>query len=134
MATVKVSYNGNLRNTCTHVKSGAQFITDAPIDNQGKGQSFSPTDLVATAYASCMMTIIGIYCQERDINFTHGEGTVEKIMASGPRRVGGLNIVLDLSNNGWTEKECIKIQKAAETCPVALSVSGDMKINLTYKF
>ena len=134
MATAKVSYNGNLRNTCTHLNSGAQFITDAPLDNKGKGESFSPTDLVATAYISCMFTIIGIYCQERDLNFVHGEGTVDKVMASNPRRIGELNITLDLSNNGWSEKECLKIERAARTCPVALSVSDNMKINLIFKF
>jgi uncharacterized OsmC-like protein len=134
MATVKITYSGNLRTTCTHEKSGTQLITDAPVDNKGKGESFSPTDLIAAAYVSCMMTIIGIYCQEHDLNFKHGEGTVEKIMASGPRRISALQIELDLSNNEWTEKECLKIERAAKTCPVALSVSSDMEINLTFKF
>lgn len=134
MATAKVSYNGNLRNICTHLNSGTQLITDAPLDNKGKGESFSPTDLVATAYVSCMMTIIGIYCQEHNLNFSHGEGTVDKVMASGPRRISALNIELDLSTNGWSEKECVKIERAAKTCPVALSVSENMEINLTFKF
>ena len=134
MATAKVTYTGNLRNTCTHVKSGTEFITDAPLDNKGKGESFSPTDLVATAYISCMMTIIGIYCQEHGLDFSHGEGTVEKIMVSNPRRIGQLIIELNLSNNGWSEKECLKIERAAKTCPVALSVSSDMEILLTFKF
>lgn len=134
MATAKVSYNGNLRNTCTHLNSGTQLITDAPLDNKGKGESFSPTDLVATAYVSCMLTIIGIYCQEHELNFSHGEGTVDKVMASNPRRIAQLNIELDLTNNGWSEKEHIKIERVARTCPVAISVSDDMKINLTFKF
>lgn len=134
MATAKVSYNGNLRNTCTHLNSGTQLITDAPLDNKGKGESFSPTDLVATAYVSCMLTIIGIYCQEHELNFSHGEGTVDKVMASNPRRIDQLNIELDLTNNGWSEKEHIKIERVARTCPVAISVSDDMKINLTFKF
>ena len=134
MATAKVTYAGNLRNSCTHIQSGKEFVTDAPIDNKGKGESFSPTDLVATAYLSCMLTIIGIFCQEHDLPFEHGEGTVAKIMASHPRRIGRLELTLDLTNNGWDQKTCIKIERAAKTCPVALSVSNDMKIELIFKF
>lgn len=134
MATSKVAYTGNLRTTCTHVKSGTEIITDAPIDNQGKGESFSPTDLLATAYVACMLTIIGIYCQEHGVDFSHGQGTVEKIMVSHPRRIGQLIIEMNLSNNGWSEKECLKIERVAKTCPVALSVSSDMEIILTFKF
>ena len=81
-----------------------------------------------------MMTIIGIYCQEHGLDFSHGEGTVEKIMVSNPRRIGQLIIEMNLSNNGWSEKECLKIERAAKTCPVALSVSSDMEILLTFKF
>lgn len=134
MATAKITYTGNLRNSCTHIQSGTQFVTDAPVDNKGKGESFSPTDLVATAYVSCMLTIIGVYCQEHDLLFVHGEGTVTKIMASHPRRIGRLEMVLDLTNNGWDEKTCTKIERAAKTCPVALSVSDDMEIELIFKF
>lgn len=134
MATAKVAYTGNLRTTCTHMKSGTEIITDAPIDNQGKGESFSPTDLLATAYVACMLTIIGIYCQEHGVDFSHGQGTVEKIMVSHPRRISQLIIEMNLSNNGWSEKECLKIERVAKTCPVALSVSSDMEIILTFKF
>jgi uncharacterized OsmC-like protein len=85
--TSKVTYLGNLRTSCIHLSSGNSIITDAPTDNFGKGEVFSPTDLVATSLASCMLTIIGIYCQNHGIEFNSGLVEVEKIMASGPRRI-----------------------------------------------
>ena len=73
MITSKVTYLGNLRTSCEHLASGTKIITDAPVDNQGKGEAFSPTDLVATSFASCMITIIGIYCDNHQLNFQHAE-------------------------------------------------------------
>jgi len=134
MATSKVEYLGGLRTKCTHLKSGVEVITDAPVDNNGKGESFSPTDLVATAYISCMMTIVGIYCDKHDLRFDKGVGTVEKIMGIDPRRVQKLIILLDLSGNDWSDKEQLKVKNAANVCPVAMSVSDDMEIELQYKF
>jgi uncharacterized OsmC-like protein len=134
MTTAKVDYNGNLRTTCTHLKSKSTFITDAPEDNNGKGEAFSPTDLLATALVACMQTIIGIYCESHAINFDSCEGTVEKIMYSNPRRIGELHVKLDLSLNKWEKTMQAKIIRAAETCPVAKSIHPEIKIVYTYLF
>jgi len=134
MATSRVEYNGNLRTTCTHLKSGQQIITDAPTDNNGKGEAFSPTDLVATAYASCMLTIIGIHCDKNALSFEHGTVAVTKVMGDAPRRISRLEIALDLTGNGWSEEVCERIQRVAEACPVAQSVHPDIEVVVTYKF
>lgn len=134
MATAKIEYLGNLRTKCTHLKSGTEIITDAPTDNKGRGEAFSPTDLVATAYASCMITIIGIHCQENNIPFSNATATVEKNMESNPRRIGGINIDMDLSGNGWDQELQERISRIGEACPVAKSVHDGIVINFTYRF
>lgn len=134
MKTASSSYVGNLRISSTHNKSGTVIETDAPVDNHGKGTRFSPTDLLSTAYMNCMITIMGIYCDNHDLKFEHCEGEVEKIMLSNPRRVGGLNITLDLSNNGWSEQEKRKVEAAGRACPVAQSVHPDMEVNIEFKY
>jgi putative redox protein len=132
MATSKVKYSGSLRTECVHLNSGSVIHTDAPLDNNGKGEKFSPTDLLATAYASCMLTIIGIHCQDNDIHFAHGEADVTKVMASGPRRIVELHIEMDLRGNGWDEQTAERIIRVAEACPVAKSVHPDIKIEIKY--
>jgi putative redox protein len=134
MATSKVEYLGNLSTRCTHLKSGVEIITDAPTDNNGRGESFSPTDLVATAYASCMITIIGIYCNNHDINFTHGTAEINKIMGSDPRRIGRLEISMDFSGNNWEEDIQKRIRNAGEACPVAKTVGEDLEVEFNYQF
>jgi putative redox protein len=134
METVKIEYNGELRTTCTHLQSGQQIITDAPKDNKGKGEAFSPTDLVATAYGSCMLTIIGIYCQNNGLNFSKADVGVKKVMGTDPRRVACLEIRLDLSGNDWSEIEQKKVVAAAKACPVAKSVSETMEVKLNFEF
>lgn len=134
MATSKVEYLGGLRTKCTHLKSGVEIITDAPVDNNGKGASFSPTDMAATSYASCMITIIGIYCNTHDLNFEQAKAEVNKIMGANPRRISKLEIELDLSGNGWDAETCEKVRVAGEACPVAKSVDPEMEIEFTYHF
>ena len=133
MPTSKIEYLGNLRTKCTHLKSGVEIVTDAPVDNNGKGEAFSPTDLVATAYVSCMMTIIGIYCNNHNISFTLGFGEVNKIMGSDPRRIGKLEIYLDFSGNNWPDEIQKRVRNAGEACPVAKSV-GDIELEINYQF
>ncbi len=128
MSTAKVEYMGELRTKCTHLQSGTEIFTDAPVDNNGKGQAFSPTDLVATAYASCMMTIIGIYCQQHGLNFTRATAEVTKGMASSPRRISEIVVEMDLSGNGWNEEEQEKVMRASKACPVAKSVHEEITI------
>ncbi len=132
MATSTVKYLGGLRTECTHLQSGTVIHTDAPTDNHGKGEKFSPTDLVATAYASCMISIIGIYCNEHGHHYEHGTATVTKIMASAPRRIGKLVIEMDLSGNGWDAETFEKVKRAALACPVARSVSADIELEITF--
>lgn len=134
MSKIVLNYNGDLRCSCEHVRSGTSIVTDAPVDNNGKGESFSPTDLLATAYVSCMMTIVGIYCDNNNLKFKQGKGEVEKIMFSNPRRIGRLNIKLDFSNNDWSESQRKKIEQVAKACPVAKSVSGEIDIDVNFQY
>ena len=133
MATAEVTYLGGLRTECVHLQSGTVIHTDAPTDNHGKGEKFSPTDLVATAYASCMLSIIGIYCNEHGHAYTHGKATVTKIMAASPRRIGKLVIEIDLTGNGWDAVTAEKVVRAAKACPVAKSIDQLVEIELDIK-
>jgi uncharacterized OsmC-like protein len=132
MTKIKASYLGNLRTKSTHLQSGNELITDAPIDNNGKGEAFSPTDLLATAYLNCLITIIGIYCEQRNIEFTNCTAEVEKQMTNSPRRIGQLDIKIHFQENNWDTKQKKKIENAAINCPVAKSISTDIKININF--
>lgn len=128
MVTSKIEYLGDLRTTCTHLSSGTIIRTDAPKDNKGKGESFSPTDLVATAYASCMLTIMGIYCQEHGINMTTGIVEVTKVMEAAPRRIGKIIIWMDLSRNNWDSETAEKVIRAGKACPVAKTLGDNVEL------
>ena len=123
--TSKVIYKGALRTEATHIRSGNTIITDAPTDNKGKGEAFSPTDLVATALASCMLTIMGIKADEMNINIDGTTAEIEKIMGSGPRRIAQLIIVINIpiSTNQKTKNI---LEKVALACPVDKSLSDSM--------
>ena len=130
--TSKVNYLGNLRTSCVHLSSGNTIITDAPIDNFGKGEAFSPTDLVATSLASCMLTIIGIYCQNHEINFLNGSVEVEKIMTNGPRRIEKIHLNVDLNGNNWDETTKKKVISAGKACPVAKTLEGNVEMEFNF--
>jgi putative redox protein len=132
MYTSSVKYLGNLRTECTHEKSQKKIITDAPTDNKGRGEAFSPTDLVATAYASCMITIMGIYCQEHEINFEFAEAKVLKIMSAAPRKIEKIEIELNLKGNSWDEKTTHKVINAGKTCPVAKTLGDNVAVEFTF--
>lgn len=132
MTKINVSYLGGLRTKSTHVQSGNEILTDAPIDNNGKGEAFSPTDLLASAYVNCMLTIIGIYCNQRDIPFEKCTAEVEKHMNDNPRRIGQLDIKVYFNENNWDDKQKKKIESAALNCPVAKSVSSDIQVNINF--
>ena len=134
MATSTVEYLGGLRTKCTHIKSGQEVITDAPVDNNGKGEAFSPTDLVATAYVSCMYTIIGIYCESNDINFNFGKAAITKIMRFNPRSIERIEVDLDFTENNWDESLHQRIKNAGKGCPVAKTLSSNVELKLNYKF
>jgi uncharacterized OsmC-like protein len=132
MITSKVEYVGGLRTSATHLASGTTILTDAPTDNYGKGEAFSPTDLVATSYASCMLTIIGIYCQSHDLSFSHGKAEVTKIMSSTPpRKIEKLIVTIDISNNGWDENQTKHVIAAGKACPVAKTLGDNVQVELT---
>lgn len=130
--TSKVIYTGQLNTQTTHLASQATISTDAPIDNNGKGENFSPTDLVASSLASCMMTIIGIAANTHKFNIDGSYADVEKIMRDNPRRIEEIKIDLYLQGqDSYSEKEKEIIERAALTCPVALSLHPDIYQNLT---
>lgn len=132
MTKIKASYLGNLRITSEHLQSGDQIKTDAPLDNNGQGLHFSPTDLIATGYLNCMITIIGIYCDQHGIKFEGCSGEVEKIMIDKPRRIGTLKLQLDFSKNDWDENVRKRIESAGKNCPVAKSVNPDIDIDIDF--
>lgn len=123
--TSTVNYIGNLRTNCTHQESKTEINTDAPTDNKGKGEKFSPTDLVATALAACMITVMGIKAEESKISFTKVAADVQKIMESNPRRISEVVIRLKIGDT-WTSKEKILMERTALNCPVAKSLHPDL--------
>lgn len=123
--TSKVIYKGYLRTEATHIRSGRTIITDAPSDNKGKGEAFSPTDLVATALASCMLTIMGIKANEIDINIEGACAKVKKIMAAGPRRIAQVIIDVNIPIQADDKTKNI-LEKVALTCPVEKSLTDSM--------
>lgn len=133
MATSKVTYISDLRTTATHLQSASTIETDAPTDNNGKGERFSPTDLVATALASCMLTIIGIAANAHGFNIDGTECTVTKIMASEPRRIGEIVVVMTLPKNAaYDYKTKAIIERAAYTCPVFESLHPELKKTISF--
>lgn len=133
MTTATVIYQGNLRTQATHLQSNSQLITDAPTDNQGKGEAFSPTDLVASALASCMMTIMGIKSAEMGIDLHHTQAKVSKIMSANPRRIA--EIVVDISIPlQLDDKEKKILEAAAHTCSVAQSLHPDTKQTVRFHY
>ena len=135
MATIHTEYTGELRTVATHLQSGKTIITDAPVDNQGKGEAFSPTDLLAASLGSCMITIMGIAAQTHGFNIDGTKAEITKIMASNPRRVGEIKIELYFPDIQYSAKEKKIIEAAAFSCPVYLSLHPDLikSINFHYQ-
>ncbi|MES2275135.1 MAG: OsmC family protein [Bacteroidota bacterium] len=125
MATIETTYLGELRTEPVHVQSGTHIITDAPLDNQGKGEAFSPTDLMSASLGSCMMTIMGIASRTHGIQIDGTTAAITKIMAANPRRVSEIQISFKFPNT-YTEKEQKILENAALTCPVYLSLHPDL--------
>jgi putative redox protein len=126
MATIETVYLGGLRTEATHIQSGTKIITDAPVDNQGKGEAFSPTDLLSASLASCMLTIMGIKARAHNIDIDNTTCSVTKIMAADPRRVAEIIISFKFPKQ-YTEQEQAMLERAALTCPVYYSVHEDLK-------
>lgn len=133
--TSTVIYDENLRTIATHLQSGTQIETDAPVDNQGKGERFSPTDLVATALGSCMITIMGIKARDLKINLKGSKIEIQKIMKSDPRRISGINLTFSFpAELSLGEKERLILQRAAETCPVIYSIHPDIEVKVVFQW
>lgn len=125
--TSKIIYNGNLRTTATHLRSGVSIETDAPTDNNGKGERFSPTDLVATALGSCMLTLMGIAADRMGLNIEGTTCEIEKVMAANPRRISEVHVKMNVPNSSnFSEKDKAVLQNTAMTCPVFQSLHEDM--------
>ena len=134
MATSKVTYLGDLRTTCEHLKSGNTMITDAPTDNNGKGEAFSPTDTVATALASCMITIMGIRANKNGWSIDGTEAMITKVMASHPRRISEIHITMTVPGVADNRNAQQVLKDAAINCPVAKSISPDIEQNVEFVF
>lgn len=131
MVRIEAVYDGNLRCSATHIPSGQTLVTDAPVDNMGKGQSFSPTDLLATSMLNCMMTIIAIAADSRNLDVSGMSGSVEKHMASGPRRVSKLEVEISLPTDLNSEDRAWLIKRGL-ACPVHKSVSQEMEVEVKF--
>ena len=125
MNTASTIYLGDLRTQATHIRSGNQIITDAPPDNHGKGEAFSPTDLVSAALLSCMMTVVGIMANTHQIDVSGMTGEVLKVMGTDPRRITKIHIELRFPRD-YKEHDRVLIERTARTCPVAKSLHPDL--------
>ncbi|MGB0369085.1 MAG: OsmC family protein [Flavobacteriales bacterium] len=134
MVTSSVTYKNGLTTEAVHQKSGTQIITDAPTDNNGLGRSFSPTDLLATSLASCMLTIMGIRANESSLDIDGTTASVTKIMGSNPRCVAEVQIEIEVKDRDLTDVQKSVLEKAAQTCPVALSLSNSLKQTVSFSY
>lgn len=134
MVQIDAVYLGELRCEATHAPSGTRLRTDAPVDNQGKGEFFSPTDLVATAAGTCMATIMGIYADQHDIDLDGMRVRIEKTMTvERPRRIARLDVVLSMPA-GIDEKSRRALRACADTCPVRLSLHPDVAVDVRFEY
>ncbi len=132
MASITGKYLGALRTQDTHLLSGNQILTDAPPDNNGKGEAFSPTDLVCAALSSCMMTIMGMMAEKEGIDLTGLRSEITKIMASNPRKIAEIQIIFSHPDLKATDIQKQKLKNAAMTCPVALSLGEGLKQSIKF--
>ncbi len=129
-------YEGELRTTCTHIRSGSAFETDAPIDNHGKGERFSPTDLMATSLGTCMITVMAIKAKTMRLELNDVKIEVEKIMKTEPRRVGGINLTFHFPENLKNLEEKTKdiLKRVGENCPVMLSLNPEIAVDIKWNW
>ena len=134
MNTASLEYNGDLRTSITHLKSGQVIITDAPVDNNGKGAAFSPTDLLASSLASCMLTIIGIEAGKLEIEINSMQAQVVKHMNAVPRKVKRIEIAIQIKANALSDENKEKLKYFALNCPVARSLSSQLEQQVSFHF
>ena len=131
MPTSKVTYLGDLRTSSIHLQSGSEIISDAPTDNNGKGEAFSPTDTVANGLASCMFTVMGIKANDLGVDFSGSTAEVTKIMAAEPRRISEVHVNFNM-NLTTDEKTKTILERTAMTCPVFYSLHPDIKKEISF--
>ena len=134
MEIIKGIYKGELRTEMTHLKSGISIITDAPTDNQGKGEAFSPTDLLSASLGACMLTIMGIVAKRNNLEIDGTKIKITKIMAESPRRVSEIHVEFDMPSGNFSEKERDLLRNAALTCPVAKSLHPEIIQKVIFNF
>ena len=133
MNNFKIEYNGKLRTTAKHLDSGAEIITDAPKDNHGKGESFSPTDIICSAYASCILTIMAIAVEKDNIDIKGTNAIVKKTMGINPRRITKIDIDLTFPRE-YDKKTKTILERAANNCPVHHTLSKSVEKNISFKY
>ena len=131
--TSKITYVGDLRTTCIHLQSGTEILTDAPTDNHGKGEAFSPTDLVATALGSCMVSIMAIKSKDLEVDLKDSTVSITKIMQAEPRKIAKIVVVLYMAIE-TSEKNRTILERSAMTCPVLLSLHPDIEKEVTFNW
>ncbi len=134
MHTSEVLYLDNLRTKYTHIRSGAVVMTDAPADNHGKGEMFSPTDLVATSLAGCILTIMGIMSETYHFDLKGTRAEITKVMGTNPRRIAEIHIDFYFPPNNYTDKQKEALKQSAKSCPVSLSLHPDIQQNFSFHF
>lgn len=132
--TAKIVYRGGLRTEATHLGSGKTLLTDAPKDNHGKGEAFSPTDLLATSLGCCMISIMAIVAMKNDFKFEGGEVEITKNMEANPRRVGEVVVKLIMPKGNFTPEQKKMLETAALNCPVAKSLSSELKQTVSFEW
>lgn len=133
MATANIEYVGELRTICIHLQSGTQILTDAPTDNHGKGEAFSPTDLVATALGSCMVSIMAIKSKDLEVDLKDSTASITKIMQAEPRKIAKIVVELNMSI-ATSDKNKTILERSAMTCPVLLSLHPDIEKEVTFNW
>lgn len=125
--TAQIVYEGQLRTRCRHIQSGTEILTDAPTDNHGKGEAFSPTDLTATSLAACIITTMGIKAAQMPLDIEGARAEATKVMAADPRRIAEIHVSIYMPAKNYTDKDKQIMERIAHTCPVALSLHPDLK-------
>jgi putative redox protein len=132
--TATVTYESNLRTTCLHLQSGSVFETDAPTDNKGKGERFSPTDLIATGLGACLITTMGIKAESMNIQLDGAKVEVTNVMVSDPRRIGKIIVHATMPALNLDEKTIEILERVGRTCPVERSLHPDVELDIQFKW
>jgi len=132
--SIENRYVGELRTSSTHVKTGKNIMTDAPIDNNGKGQAFAPTDLVSSALCSCITTVMGICAEKGKFEMPNSKAKITKLMSTNPRKISEIKIEINFEKNSLTDVQKRKLISVGKNCPVAKSLNSDIKQNLIFNF